>query len=178
MENKNACLNKRSHPEEDTAPSKEELSPKILIKNTYIFKESDHVRYSEFISDNRGKGISKAKMKDSKEMKLISKCLAKSHFKEALDSLSNRWKALLKVYLRECFISDIFNRKLEKKGILLQRKNKLIHIIDHPSDLNYDCQFDNNMMKNFCTGFINYYKKNVREMEKMAANMLQHTQSN
>ena len=55
---------------------------------------------------------------------------------------------------------------MENKKILLNRKSKLFKVIENPKELDYDCQFDNNMMKNFCTGFANFYERNHQEMER------------
>jgi len=64
----------------------------------------------------------------------------------------------------EYFVCDIYNRKVENKQILLNRKSKLLNVIENPKLLDYDCQFDNNLMKNFCCGFASFYIKNELEI--------------
>ena len=115
-----------------------------------------------------GQRKKKAKTNSPAAIKDLRNCLSKSKFKEILETKESRWRLLLKMYLKDYFVSDIYNRRVENKKILLNRKSKLLRVIENPKELDYDCQFDNNMMKNFCTGFANFYERNKEEMETRA----------
>ena len=160
--------------------SLEDLIP-TLVTQSSDESEQEYYRYSFSYKKNQADSnkISikhKVKKKDIKYTPQyiidLKKCLSKSRFKEILSKGGNKLKDLLKVYQMEYFVCDIYNRKVENKQILLNRKSKLLNVIENPTLLDYDCQFDNNMMKNFCSGFASFYCKNESEIYQIAEKKL------
>lgn len=99
------------------------------------------------------------------EIDKIKKCNTKNSFKTILASLSPEWKELIKFYLTDCFIFDLYTRKLEDKKHLLSKREIFYSVIENPEMLDLDCHFDNNLVKNFCTGLSNFLKKNYQKMK-------------
>ena len=114
------------------------------------------------------KKISKKKNKQFShhEIKLIKKCSTKNKLEKILKKLSQNWKKLIKFYITDCFIFDLYTRKLENRKRLLENREIFYNIIDNSDILLIDCHFDNNMIKNFCTGLANYLKINYFDMKK------------
>lgn len=117
----------------------------------------------------------KMKLKQSDVLKIdqlreLRQCISKYHYKKILESLDYKWKFLLKVYIKEYLINDIYNRKLENSLILLNRRKILLESIDDPEILETDCNFDNNSIKNFCKGFVIFYTKNLDDMDAIYEN--------
>ena len=73
----------------------------------------------------------------------------------------------MKYYLTDCFIFDLYTRKLENKAHILSKREIFYSVIDDPTFLSLDCHFDNNLVKNFCTGLANYLKKNYNQMKEV-----------
>lgn len=103
------------------------------------------------------------------EIDKIKKCNTKNSFKQVLNSLDADWKELIKFYLTDCFIFDLYTRKLEDKKHLLSKREIFYSVIENPEMLDLDCHFDNNLVKNFCTGLSNFLKKNYQKMKDIIA---------
>ena len=100
------------------------------------------------------------------EINLLKKCTTKNKLNKILQkNLSQKWKKLIKFYITDCFIFDLYTRKLENKIKLLENREIFYNIIDNPDLLKIDCHFDNNMIKNFCTGLSNYLKIHFLKMK-------------
>lgn len=100
------------------------------------------------------------------EILLLKKCNTKKAFKEVLGKLSTHWKHMIQYYLKDCFIYDIYNRKLECKLQLLAKRETLFAVVADPNLLDSGCHFDNNLVKNFCTGLANFIKRFYSEIVK------------
>lgn len=100
------------------------------------------------------------------EISLIKKCNTKKAFKELLLSLTPYWKTIVKHYILKCFVFDVYNRKVECKLQLLAKKETLFAVVDEPMLLDFGCHFDNNLVKNFCTGLSNFVKKFHEQLSK------------
>lgn len=116
--------------------------------------------------DKRHKKIKKNRIMPI-EIKMIKKCTTKKQFIETLKTLNNQWKKLIKFYLTDCFIFDLYTRKIENKLKLLENREIFYAIIENPDMLNIDCHFDNNMVKNYCSGLGNYLKKYHKKMREI-----------
>lgn len=103
------------------------------------------------------------------EIDKIKKCNTKNSFKQILTGLTPEWKDLIKFYLTDCFIFDLYTRKLEDKKHLLSKREIFYSVIENPDVLDLDCHFDNNLVKNFCTGLSNFLKKNYQKMKDIIA---------
>ena len=101
------------------------------------------------------------------EIDKLKKCNTKNSFKTVLSSLSPEWKQLIKFYLTDCFIFDLYTRKLEDKKHLLSKREVFYTVIENPGFLDLDCHFDNNLVKNFCTGLSNFLRKNYKKMREV-----------
>ena len=101
------------------------------------------------------------------EIDKLKKCNTKNSFKKVLGSLSAEWKQLIKFYLTDCFIFDLYTRKLEDKKHLLSKREVFYTVIENPGFLDLDCHFDNNLVKNFCTGLSNFLRKNYQKMKEV-----------
>ena len=94
------------------------------------------------------------------EIGIIKSCNTKKSFMDMLLKLSPLWKEIIKFYLVKCFVYDIYNRKMNDKLKLLAKREVLYEAVDNPLVLNFGCHFDNNLVKNFCSGVANYVKHN------------------
>ena len=90
----------------------------------------------------------------------LKRCNTKKLFMAELVEMSPQWKDALKFYISNCFVFDIYNRKIECKLQLLAKSRTFFAVIDQPDKLQLGCHFDNNLIKNFCTGFANFATRN------------------
>ena len=79
-------------------------------------------------------------------------------------NLSPHWKEIIKFYLTDCFLFDIYSRKMDNKLKLLSKREVLYEVVDDPLLLNFGCHFDNNLVKNFCSGLANFIKLNYTKI--------------
>ena len=93
------------------------------------------------------------------ELRKLKKCSTKYALKKFLLSCSAPLRRILRFYMRECLIFDIFTRRLECKQYLLSKRQFLFLILKTPGLLDTDCHFNNNILKNFCTGSANFLLK-------------------
>lgn len=138
-------------------------------------KDSDSEEYNP-LSRRRGKKKSTKKIRKKKILKMNPKmeklrtCTSKSGLRDFLHYLTPKWKNIIKFYMTECFIFDLYIRRLENKMFLLSKRHFLFSIIEQPDLLTNDCHFDNNLLKNFCTGLANFiyvhYDDILRELNK------------
>ena len=68
--------------------------------------------------------------------------------------------------MTECFIYDLYIRRLENKMFLLSKREFLFSLIEKPDLLNTDCHFDNNLLKNYCTGIANFIYQHYDDIKK------------
>ena len=101
------------------------------------------------------------------KMKALKKCSSKISLRKFLTKADSVLKSTMKFYLRNCFLKDLYTRKLENKFTLLSRRSLLFRIIEEPSILNSDCQFENNLLKNFCTGMSNFISANFERIKRL-----------
>ena len=101
------------------------------------------------------------------EIKMIKKCTTKKQMIKLLKDLDYKWKKLIKFYITDCFIFDLYTRKIENKYKLLENREIFYNIIENPDLLQIDCHFDNNMIKNYCSGLANYLKKHYKKMREI-----------
>lgn len=89
----------------------------------------------------------------------LKKCNSKDTLRRILLKLSPESKRMVRFYMTDCFIQDLFTRRLKNKGFLLSKRELLFRAIENPDVLAMDCHFDNNLLKNFCTGVANFILK-------------------
>ena len=98
------------------------------------------------------------------QMRKLKKCNSKYTFRQFLIKSSPVTRQILLFYMRECFILDVYTRRLENKRFLLAKREIFYEIIRNPELLSQDCHFDNNSLKNFCTGAGNFILKNLKKI--------------
>ena len=100
------------------------------------------------------------------EIDRLKACTTKNMFKAVLLELSSEWREIIGFYLTDCFVFDLYTRKIENKKHLLSKREILYSVVENPSFLELDCHFDNNLIKNFCTGLANFLKRNLSKIKE------------
>lgn len=121
------------------------------------------------LKTSKTKKLTKIKHKKKKEevstfFKELKKCNSKIGLRKIINSLSPFCHELINFYMTQCFIFDIFTRKLKNKSFLLSKRELLFQIFNEPRLLEMDCHFDNNLLKNFCTGMANFFIKHYDQI--------------
>ena len=169
--------------EEDDVLSKEEGKEKQK-EHLNLEKDDFKMDHEQGISNDESEEEfklrrSKKKQKKKKNKKILKKrihntflnfnrfknCTSKKNLQKILFGLSAKAKSFLRFYITECFIIDIFTRKIENKKMLMSKREFFFRIVKHPELLSNDCHFDNNLLKNFCTGAGNFIEKHFFDIE-------------
>lgn len=95
------------------------------------------------------------------EIRRLKKCQSKYSLMKFLIKMSGISRKLLRYYLTDCFIIDVCSRRLENKKFLISKRNLFLRILSQPEMLRDDCHFDNNILKNFCTGASNFLQTHL-----------------
>lgn len=101
------------------------------------------------------------------QIQKLKKCNSKVGLRRILLKLPSEWKKIIKFYMTECFIHDLYTRRLENKMFLLSKRELLYRLVDNPELLTMDCHFDNNLLKNYCTGIANFVTKHHKDIERI-----------
>lgn len=121
-------------------------------------------------TQRKKKRISKNKiLKTFPEIERLRRCTSKANLRRILLSLDAEWKRIIKFYMTECFIYDLYIRRLENKMFLLSKRQLLYTLIDNPELLTTDCHFDNNLLKNYCTGIANFILNHYDDIKEALA---------
>jgi hypothetical protein len=83
-------------------------------------------------------------------------CDSKSQLVHILSDLSPVWKSLLKRYLERAFLKHLFLRPLRNSSELMIHRQLLYESISNPGLLLKRFSLGNNVIKNFCKGFISF----------------------
>ena len=121
------------------------------------------------VKNNHSKKIKKKRSLDSTksyQIRKLKKCNSKIALRRILLKLSPEWKKIIKFYMTDCFINDLYTRRLANKKFLLSKRELLFKVIDSPELLTMDCHFDNNLLKNYCTGIANFVNKHYQDIKK------------
>lgn len=124
---------------------------------------------NKFILDKKKKleNIKKLRktMKRSKRKKIIrqysflnqiSKCNSKIGLFHIFVSLTTDWKRLLKNYMERAFLFHLHIRQIKDFAELMSQRQNIYEAIDFPDILNTRVNFKNNLVKNFCKGFLSF----------------------
>ena len=95
----------------------------------------------------------------------IKKCKSKKNLKTLIENLPKNWKILICIYLKDYFVFDLYTRKLSDKITVLSKRTIFHKIIHHPELLDKNCHMNNNTMKNFCVGMVNFITKNYDKIK-------------
>ena len=99
------------------------------------------------------------------EILTLKRCNSKTQFRRILLKLNPEWKKVIKFYMTECFIHDLYTRRLENKMFLMSKRDLLYRLVDNPELLTKDCHFDNNLLKNYCTGIANFVARHYKDIQ-------------
>ena len=86
----------------------------------------------------------------------LSKCNSKLSMVKIYETLSPKWKRLLRIYMSKSFILHLHIRQIRDFSLLFRQRHALYKAIDSPSVLMESINFSNNLVKNFCKGFTNF----------------------
>ena len=162
-------------PQASTGATVSRLQPKAILRTAPKDKRSSKIKKASAkrIPKTLKRSLKKSQIKNNKmttdlsEIEKLKKCNSKAALFRILTELSEEWRDILRFYMNKCFIHDLYTRRLANKMFLLSKRNLLYRLIDAPELLNRDCHFDNNLLKNFCTGvanFVNRHKDSILEM--------------
>ena len=137
-----------------------EINPKLTKKPK---------RLKKFSSASKTKKIKKKKetILHNSQIKKLKQCNSKIQLRRIILKLTPDWKKIIKFYMTECFIHDLYTRRLENKMFLLSKRELLYKLIDNPELLTLDCHFDNNLLKNYCTGIANFVVKHHKDIKQI-----------
>jgi hypothetical protein len=147
---------------------------KIIKDEDDLESENDNSESEEFDPKTfrnakkvKTKKISKKKvLKHFPQMENLRKCTSKTGLKKFLRLLTPKWKKIFQFYMTDCFIFDLYIRRLKSKMFLLSKRQFLFSLIENPDLLTADCHFDNNLLKNYCTGLANFIYQHYDEIKK------------
>ena len=100
-------------------------------------------------------------------IKRISKCNSKMELTKIFTSLNSKWKKLIKKYMENCFLIHLHLRQIKDFSELMQHRQNIYDALDDPAILDQRVNFANNLVKNFCKGFVNFvvmFLENLIEM--------------
>lgn len=86
----------------------------------------------------------------------VFQCKSKNKFIEILRGLEKYIRRLLKDYLRHHFLFHLHLRQIKDISGLMKNRQMIFEAIDDPEILDSNCTFSNNLIKNFCKGFVNF----------------------
>lgn len=116
------------------------------------------------------KQIKKRKKKLGKvndDLQRLRKCSTKKMLQKCLLGMGGHNKDVLIVYMENCFIFDVFTRRVVNRKLLFCKRSFLLNCILDPKNLSQECSFDNNLVKNFCTGAVNFISRHFKELEAL-----------
>lgn len=96
----------------------------------------------------------------------INKCNTKSQLVHILFDLSLIWKSLLKNYLEKVFLMHLHLRHIKDFSDLMSHRQLLYQAIDTPNILLKRFSLGNNVIKNFCKGFVSFVFMFYEELVK------------
>ena len=83
-------------------------------------------------------------------------CNSKLKIYSLFKNLNPKWQNFIKKYLSEWFILHLHVRQIKDFSGLMQQRQNLFEAIDHPEVIMEKITFNNNLIKNFCKGVINF----------------------
>ena len=108
--------------------------------------------------------------KVNEDLQRLRKCSTKKMLHRCLKAMQESNKDILVAYMQSCFIFDVFTRKVVNRKLLFSKRTFLLQCILDPQNLTKECSFDNNLVKNFCTGAVNFISRFVAELEVLRDN--------
>ena len=95
----------------------------------------------------------------------LKNCASKIELMILIGNLSQFAKDIIKFYMTECFILDVFSRNIIDKHQLFAKRQFFYDMIDDPKILENMIFYNNNIIKNFCCGCMNFIEKYFYDIE-------------
>ena len=109
----------------------------------------------------------KKKMKPvNKDFDRLRKCSTKKMLYKTLNMMETQNKEILLFFVRNCLTIELLTRKVMNRWLIFNKRELLLNCIEDPEILMIDCRFDNNLIKNFCVGTVNFICRYKEEIEK------------
>ena len=109
---------------------------------------------------------SKKKLKPiNPDFEKLRKCSTKKMLHKTLINMNSNNKNILLFYMKNCYIFEILTRKIINRKALFGKRDILLRCIEDPEFLLKDCSFDNNMIKNFCVGTVNFICRYMEDIK-------------
>ena len=143
------------------------LALKTLFKRTKVGKIRLRIAKIKAIKQRKVNSVTSSEADTT--ISSLKRCSTKASLRAVLVSLSPEWTHMLCYYVSNCFLYDIYSRRLETRSLLLSKQRILYKLICNPDLLNLDCHFDNNVVKNFCCGAANFILKNYEKFKDVVS---------
>ena len=162
---KNLSVNNQNNTKEENTNSHNLIESRNINKEKTFNSDSEdfHPRSKKKKkpSDKRLKII----LKSLPHFKRLQKSNSKYELVKFFERATDKGKKIIKFYLSECFLIDIFSRKLSDKKLMMSKRQLFYDSVDNPKLLLFECKYDNNLLKNFSAGLINFLFKNFFKIQ-------------
>lgn len=129
----------------------EGFSTKRLIKNR-AQEVAQLKRYRPIMNREKRKKL----LKKYSGLSRLFNCKSKNKLIQILGGLGREIRVLIKVYLRRHFLFHLHLRQIKDISGLMKNRQMIYEAVDSPEILLTNCTFSNNLIKNFCKGFVNF----------------------
>ena len=152
-----------------------EITNHELISKTQYENENDKFSDSEDFrlkkKKKTSKSLKKYKIKKKRLNNLfpllnqLKNCSSKKELIYHITILSDKAKEFIKFYITECFFLDLFSRNIKNKKSILSKRQLFYDMLDGPEILNEVNFHNNNIIKNFCNGCMNFISQHFYDIE-------------
>jgi hypothetical protein len=94
----------------------------------------------------------------------LKQCISKKMMYTLLINMNQENTEILLFFMRNCFSVEVLTRKGKSKWNLFRKREFLLKCIEEPETLLFKCNFDNNMIKSFCIGTVNFIDRYKNEI--------------
>lgn len=134
--------------------------PKQPIRTCVTYKVKELEYFKLLKSTKLPENISKYPV-----LQKIKNCNSKTQLKKVMEKLPKIWKSYFRVFLDTSYISMVANSKVTDYEIFLNSRTKLDQIVEDANTLTFDCNFDNNLVKNFTAAFARFMLSNKQAVD-------------
>ena len=86
----------------------------------------------------------------------IYHCNSKTQLKHIFDNLPEQWRKLLRNYLSSFFLYHVSIRSMKNSSVFISFRQVFYDALDDSSILDSHHKLQNNIVKNFCKGIVNF----------------------
>lgn len=134
-----------------------------LLKRRHV-----HINFPQLMKQAKKRKKKLGKVND--DLQRLRKCSTKKMLRQCLRGMHPANKGVLLAYMRHCFIFDVFTRRVVNRKLLFSKRTFLLECVLEPGNLRRECSFDNNLIKNYCTGAVNFISRFFPELEVLRDN--------